>query len=163
MGKILSNFPDYEQISGKWEYLCNAADDFYNFGCGICCAAMITQYKEGGNKNPEIMQNRGVFTRDDLTTQWGNASTKFTWGGQEYANNLNGALAEIKKQIDQYSDPCVLRIAGGSFLHFVTVYGYNNSCTSASDVLIRDPYGRNTNLQRAFATWPTFKYLKRII
>lgn len=43
------------------------------------------------------MQQRGIFTRKDLTTQWYNASKKFCWGGQEYKYNLIGALKEIKK------------------------------------------------------------------
>ncbi|MEM1485718.1 hypothetical protein V6615_12735 [Oscillospiraceae bacterium PP1C4] len=48
MEKILKNFPFYNQVDGEWDYLCNTKSDFKDFGCGICCAAMITEYKEGG-------------------------------------------------------------------------------------------------------------------
>lgn len=109
------------------------------------------------------MQERGVFTKYDLTTQWSNASTQFSWGGQEYSGDLAGAIKEIKNQIDKYSDPVVLRIGNGSFLHFITVWGYLNSCTTTSDVLVRDSYYGTTTLEEALNKWPTFYYLKRII
>ncbi|MEM1485719.1 hypothetical protein V6615_12740 [Oscillospiraceae bacterium PP1C4] len=108
------------------------------------------------------MQDRGVFTRNDLTTQWYNASKKFRWGDPELVGNPTGILKEIKHQIDAYSDPCVLRLVG-SFRHFVVAYGYTGSCTSTADVKIKDPYGKNTTLSQALKTWPTLKYLKRII
>lgn len=47
------------------------------------------------------MQQRGVFTGKNLTTQSYNASKKFGWGGQKYRYNLAGALKEIKNQIDK--------------------------------------------------------------
>ena len=163
MAKQLSGFPNYSQTDGSWEYLCTTDGDFEEYGCGICCCANITQYKEGGTKSPATMRSRGVFTASNLATQWSNASTQFSWGGEEYASNMSGAIKEIKKQIDNYSDPVVLRIGNSSTKHFVTVWGYKNSCTSASDVLIRDSYNNDTTLQAALGTWPTFYYLKRII
>lgn len=176
MAKILNNFPTYSQriklagnqgfqADGNLEKLCATWGDFQNYGCGICCAAMITQYKEGGIKDPSVMQQRGVWNRSNLSTQWHNASSQFRWGGQEYDYNLTGALREIKNQIDRYNDPVVLRIANNSesFKHFVVVYGYHNNCTSAQDVLIKDPYNYCSTLSQAMTTWPVFKFLKRVI
>lgn len=163
------NFCDtYLQRDSEWKNLCTG-NLFAETGCGVCCAAMVADYKETGGKGtvtPATLKNRGAFSSSDTTVQWSKVSDEFSFSTkQEYQNNLSGAIVEIKNQIDTYRDPVILRIANDAkgYKHYVVAYGYTGSCNKASDVLVKDPYYDYETLDEVFNTWPDFKFLQRLL
>ena len=159
MAKTLA-VPYYYQRDAQWATLCDPPISFSDQGCAVCCVAVITQYIEGGVKNPLTMRDRGVFTRTNIEVNWNNASTQYTYNSATYSGNFTGALAKIKTEIDS-DRPVVVRI-DGSTSHYVVAYGYNNLCTTSADVKIRDSYSNKTTLSSAMQTWPSYQYIKTI-
>lgn len=163
------NFCDtYLQRDSEWEDLCTG-NLFAETGCGVCCAAMVADYKETGGSGtitPATMKERKVFTTNNTSVQWANVSDEFTISTtQEYPSNLSGAISEIKNQIDRYQDPVILRVSNDAkgYKHYVVAYGYTGSCSNASDVLVKDPYYDYETLDEVFNTWPNFKFLQRLL
>ena len=158
----LSGFPYYNQRDSQWDSLCSPSGYFEGYGCGVCCAAMITEYIEGGTKDPSVMKQRGVFTTTNLETQWSNMSNMCAMSGNQNTNNLTAALTTIRNQI-ALSVPVLIKIFNSAWPHFVVAYGYSGSGTSASQIYIKDPYGGYSTLGAAMNVWPTYEFCRKIM
>lgn len=132
-------------------------------GCGACCVMNIAAYYKGG-----------AYTYDDLSDD------KVVKEGFGVVKNYNACsycsfsedtsdytFATIKSEIDN-SHPVMISIGHYTSntvdsydnLHYVTAYGYINSCNSSSDVLVLDsanpdstkPIGLYRTLSQAYAS-----------
>ncbi len=159
----LSNVPLY--LQGNYGSLTTPSTLMTKEGCAVCCAAMITSYKEKNTSvTPATMKSRGVFSTTSVYCNWDKASTQFSWGNQENSGNKTALFKEIKNQIDTWKDPVLIKISNPTWPHFVVAYGYTGTCTTAAQIVVRDPYSSsNTTLDKCFQTWPTYEYMRRLL
>jgi len=163
----MSTIPDFDryvylQTDSAWQSL---NPQFGALGCGVCCAASIASYKENAAITPSVLRQRGVFTSTDMTTIWNNASDLFNFSGYQYLDNDVGGVAEIRKQVDTYRDPVVVRVWGnssGSIAHFVVAYGYTGSGTTRWDIKVMDPLRGLCTLGDTMTSFPIYKYIYTI-
>lgn len=136
---------NFQQNDTQWQDL---NDRFGSDGCAVCCAADVASFAEGTSRSPAVMLTRGVFSENDITCHWYNASSYCSWQTNEYQNvSKTTYLEQIRCHISS-GLPVVVKLKNTP--HFVVAYGYVNGAQDTSDVYIRDPYStQNTTLADA--------------
>lgn len=133
----------FQQCSSTWgsdAYGIGSCSSICVKGCALSCGAMLLK-TNGVNTNPGLLNtwlkaNSGYSVCDVYWAYGAGGVANYpgstmTWYGRAAYN-----LATIKSEIDG-GNPVIVHVKTCS--HFVTVYAYNNSGTTASDFLVSDP------------------------
>lgn len=108
--------------------------------CAMCCVADIGAFYHKGAYTYQDMIDDGVIVLSSSSVQRYNNCRYCNFGNEDNSPTF----AKIKAQLD-ISRPVYLNIGlGEKFKHYIVAYGYLNSCSSTSDVLVLDP---NNNVE----------------
>lgn len=95
--------------------------------------------------NPNDLYNRGVYTSDDCTCMWYNASSSYCqWMDVEFVNAASSTyLEQIKYHINS-GLPVIIKLKNS--MHWVVAYGYDSSkSTTTTTADIKISYSWTTN------------------
>lgn len=157
----------YNQMDSRWgsHILGNNTDktyDIYNFGCLLCCLAMVLKYY-GVDTDPDRLNEQ--LKQDGGFAQ---SSGEYNWGSLVKVNNqisesntvtpnllTDQQIGEIKSAIDK-GNPVIIQISYNpkvvkSTMHFVVILGYNVS--DENDFTIADPLGGTIHSLKDYLGW----------
>ena len=127
---------------------CNQKEDpddkwFYNYGCAVACAVMVSAYYAGEPKTKHnIPYTEGAY-------EWDTPNVSYT----RYANQTEASYLSLIRQGIDAKHPVVVCICLPNNVektHFVVAYAYTGTGTSRGEIMVLDPVGGvSRTLQKA--------------
>lgn len=127
-----------QNLNQKYQYNDQCIKDY---GCCVCCVGDIAAYYHGGSYPLSLMKQDGVYTVNNANCNWGNA--RYATFSNITLSSDAAYFARIKSEIDA-NRPAAIQISGGT-THWVVAYGYTNSASGTSNIMVLDPYNSSSS------------------